>query len=66
MPVCVPEDYNIDALWLAITGQLPEARQANLLRWHARTLNRDRIDQLGRQIRNGGRWLLDTVKERLP
>lgn len=66
VPVCVPEDYNTDGLWLAIAGQLSEARQANLLRWHAKTLTRDRLDQLGRQIRNGGRWLLDTVKERLP
>jgi hypothetical protein len=66
VPVCFREDYNLDALWLAIAEQLPEAKQANLLRCHAKTLTRDRIDQLGRQIRKGGRWLLDTVKERLP
>jgi len=66
VPVCVPEDYNLDALWVAIAGKLPEALQANLLRCHARTLTRDRIDQLGRQFLNGGRWLLDMMKERLP
>ena len=53
--------YNIDALWAAIVGRLPDARQGQLIRLLRLAAKGGGVSEVARQALKGGRLLTGLV-----
>ncbi len=60
------EEWNIEAVWTAIAGQLPEARRARYLRCLKDAKAREKWQLIIRQLGNAGRLVADGFGKILP
>lgn len=55
-------NYNVDAVWAAISRRLPEARRAQLVRTLRDAQSSWDLGRIWSQVKSGGRVLVDTVR----